>query len=322
MKYLKPVIIIIIIWSLVVGFAYNTQKLAQKSIENKMGIEGFTTSIKGIITDANGNIIKCTPEIIGKSSYGGRCMDLSYVDQHGQIISKQIVSIYPNYYVDPSSGLLQQVPYGFTANATQTGITPTTKVAAYDISVNRLSGLNNTNMNRINLDNITDYHKNYLNGEYAPDGGGLPTGQMWIKDANGKLSVASIFDSSFNNPLYYEPGSYKYGAANYVPTHENSVYLSNLSNYSQIANMTLAPAITNDKGGGFCSTQNDPVMIDKICSGLDSNTCSSMACCNVLEGGKCVGGLKTGPFFSNAYKGVFNRDFYYYQGKCYGSCNR
>ena len=327
MKYIKVIIGIIIIWSLVVGFAYDMQNRARKEIEGGLGIEGFVPSSNGIIRDNSGNIITCSKLQVGQKMNGGICMDLSYIDQNGNMLSGQKVSIYSNYYVDPSSGVLKPVPYGFIANANQIGITPKTAAAAYDSSANGMKmdipGVQYVYQNYLsNLDNIVQYHDDYTGGKYAPDGGGLPTGYMWIKDENGKLSMASIFDNSFNNPLYYEPGAFRYGASNYVPTYENSVYLSNLSNYSQISNITLAPTISGSLGTGFCSTTTDSSIILAKCSGLDSNTCSSMSCCNVLEGGKCVGGNQNGPSFPNMITGIINRDYYYYQGKCYGSCNR
>ena len=328
MKYIKVIIGIIITWILVVGFAYDMQKRARVEIEGGLGVEGFdNTGINGIITDISGNIITCSRNQIGEKVNGGLCIDLSYVDQNGIIKANQIVSIYPNYYIDSKKRVLQRVPYGFMANPNQIDITPKTAVAAYDMSWNGIKldipGTMNVYQNYLgNLDKIPAYHDNYTDGKYAPDGGGLPTGYMWIKDENGKLSMASIFDSSFNNPLYYEPGSKPYGPKNYVPTYENSVYLSNLSNYSQIRNITLAPSLSSDIATGICNTTTDMSIIDAKCSGLDSNTCSSISCCNVLEGGKCVGGGKRGPFFPSSITDIINRDYYYYQGKCYGSCNR
>jgi hypothetical protein len=325
--YFKIGIIVIIIWTLVIGFAYDIEKKAKQREDKETYFEGFVSSQSGIISDKNGNIIKCNLSEIGKQVNGGRCMDISYIDQYGKIQSKQIVSIHSNYFIDPSSGILQPVPYGYMAKPNQIGIIPITHVATYDISNNSIAGILTPNIPGVkytyqnylgNLDSIVQYHDDYKNGKYAPDSGGLPIGEMWIKDKNGSLTTTSIFDSSFNNPLYYEPGSYKYGTKNYVPTYENSVYLSNLSNYK--SSTTLGPILNPDIGKGFCNSNLDT--IDSICSTLDSNTCSSTYCCNVIEGGKCVGGYKYGPLFPNQITGIINRDFYYYQGKCYGSCNR
>jgi hypothetical protein len=325
MKYLKIGIGIFIIWALVVGFAYDTQKKTKKSIEGRMAaIEGFVNSQSGIVTDTSDNLIYCNASQIGQTINGGKCMKMNYIDNNGKIQYNMIAPIYPNYFIDPSSRLLQPVPYGFMANSNQDGIIPTTHSAAYDISSNPTgiidtTGLQNTYVNYTNnLDSVVQYHDDYASGKYAPDGGGLPSGQMWVKDEMGNLKQVSIFDSSFNNPLYYEPGSYKYGPGNYIPNYENSVYLSNLSNSK--TPVMLPPVVSDDIGAGFCQLSQSN--IDHICNRLDSNTCSSMSCCNVLDGGKCVGGDKNGPFYPNTINDIINRDFYYYQGKCYGSCNR
>jgi hypothetical protein len=45
-------------------------------------------------------------------------------------------------------------------------------------------------------------------------------------DASGKQIL--IPKSVGGNGLYYEPGSFKYGASNYVPNYEESIYLSKL----------------------------------------------------------------------------------------------
>jgi hypothetical protein len=316
----------IIIWALVVGFAYDIKTRSENSKnKDRDRDEGFVSSINGIITDMSGNILTCPASKIGQMVNGGLCIDLSYVDQYGNMRTGKIVSIYPNYYIDPRSRVLQPVPYGFMPNDNQIGITAKTGIAAYQVNANGAAVTTDENIYKNfqgNLDSIVDYHNIYKEGDYAPDGGGLPIGQMWAKDANGKLTFVSIFDSSFNNSLYYEPGAYKYGAQNYVPTYENSVYLSNLANYSQIANITLAPVTSSSLGIGFCHSSKTLSEIDATCSSLDSNTCSSMECCNVLDGGKCVGGSRNGPFYANSVTGIINRDFYYYQGKCYGSCNK
>lgn len=324
--YIKIGFGIIVIWALVLGFPYYHERKIKEMAE----IEAFSVSVNGIVTDETGNMVTCSKSQIGQQINGGTCLDLSYVDQNGNINSGKIVSIYSNYYVDPSSGILQAIPYGYSAKPGQRGIVPSTRVAAYDASVNNastihtdISGIQYSYRNYVNnLDSIVKYHDDYTDGDYAPDGGGLPIGKMWIKDKDGKLTATSIFDSSFNNPLYYESGSFPYGTKNYVPTYENSVYLSNLSNYTNITNTTLSPAVPKSIGAGFCNNKMDHSIIDIVCSTLDSNTCSSISCCNLLDKGKCVGGNENGPFYPNNANDIVNRDFYYYQGKCYGSCNR
>jgi hypothetical protein len=54
-----------------------------------------------------------------------------------------------------------------------------------------------------------------------------------IVDKYGKISY-TVISTTFGNPTYYKPGTYRYGAANYVPTYEDSVFLSkSLNGYSK-----------------------------------------------------------------------------------------
>jgi hypothetical protein len=63
-------------------------------------------------------------------------------------------------------------------------------------------------------------------------------------------------------PVYYEPGSYTFGASTYVPNYEQSVYLSKTTNLSQTTPLDLTPNNT----GGFCeSMKNDQLSLDKKC---------------------------------------------------------
>jgi len=51
------------------------------------------------------------------------------------------------------------------------------------------------------------------------------TGIWALNEKTGNVEYIKWTDVS-NNTLYYRPGSYPYGAASYVPTYEDSVYLS------------------------------------------------------------------------------------------------
>ena len=54
-----------------------------------------------------------------------------------------------------------------------------------------------------------------------------------IVDKYGNISY-TVISTTFGNPTYYKPGTYRYGAANYVPTYEDSVFLSkSLNGYSK-----------------------------------------------------------------------------------------
>lgn len=53
-----------------------------------------------------------------------------------------------------------------------------------------------------------------------------------IVDKYGNISYA-IVSKTFGNPNYFKPGTYRYGSANYIPTYEDSIFLSKtLNNYS------------------------------------------------------------------------------------------
>ena len=120
-------------------------------------------------------------------------------------------------------------------------------------------------------------------------------------------------------PVYYEPGSYTFGASTYVPNYEQSVYLSKTTGLSQTAPLSLTPNNT----GGFCeSMKNDQLGLDKKCQSLKPDVCPSTSCCVLLGGEKCFGGNETGPINKSAFsdKTIVNRDYYYYKSKCYGNC--
>lgn len=138
-------------------------------------------------------------------------------------------------------------------------------------------------------------------------------------DANGKLVEVQYQENAFAPVLYYIPGAYKFGASNFVPNYEDSVYLSRLTRESQ-----LAPVVnTASQLGGFCAANKaSPQTIEEKCGALDLNACASTSCCVLLGGQKCVAGSANGPHFVANYTdyALKNKDFYYYQGKCYGNC--
>jgi hypothetical protein len=143
-------------------------------------------------------------------------------------------------------------------------------------------------------------------------------GNTYIYDKNGN-TIAYPSSSVQGNITYYTPGSYPFGTANYVPNYENSIYLSKLTGLS-----TTTPIYnTAEMLSGFCSYfQNQPEKKEKVCNQLASNECASTNCCVLLGGSKCVSGNENGPFYKTNYGDVFlrNKDYYYYQGKCYGNC--
>jgi hypothetical protein len=118
---------------------------------------------------------------------------------------------------------------------------------------------------------------------------------------------------------YNQPDSFPFGPFSFVPNYEDSVYLS------RSADIQIQTPVFNTvaHGAGFCTTSaNDPGTLEATCNHLDTNICASTNCCVLLGGAKCVAGGQQGVTMKSNYNdpGLLNKDFYYYQGKCYGNC--
>jgi hypothetical protein len=141
-----------------------------------------------------------------------------------------------------------------------------------------------------------------------------------VRDQSGNM-VSLNKTKSQGSITYYEPGTYKFGASSYVPSYEDSVYLSRTSGLSTTKPLENTAAML----GGFCTqNKNDPNKLEDQCNKISKDQCGSTNCCVLLGGSKCVYGNESGPVMKSNYSDVFikNRDFYYYQGKCYGNCSQ
>lgn len=146
-----------------------------------------------------------------------------------------------------------------------------------------------------------------------------PSGQMIELDSSGVEFDNKWLKNTSALPIYYQPGTFKFGAHNFVPNYEDSVYLSRTTGLSSSG----IAYNTSSKKAGFC---NQPSTIssetEAKCGKLDQETCASVSCCVLLGGSKCVAGNENGPTMKSNYTDPFviNKDVYYYQGKCYGNC--
>ena len=141
---------------------------------------------------------------------------------------------------------------------------------------------------------------------------------IYVKDQSGNV-VELPWTSVKGNTTYNEPGTFRYQSSNYVPNYEDSVYLSRLTGLSY----TKPVYDTASQLGGFCSfNKNSNINTEMACLKLDKNTCASTSCCVLLGGSKCVAGNENGPSMKSNYSDTYlsNKDFYFYQGKCYGNC--
>jgi hypothetical protein len=176
-------------------------------------------------------------------------------------------------------------------------------------------------------DNTPKYESNNFDLQYH-DTVDVINSQTDVPDASS--GTAFVLDNCGNmvtlppiglgiTPTYYQPGSYRFGASTYVPTYEDSIYLSKTSGESSVT--SISNIATNSKG--FCSKYlNEPNKLEEACMNTDVNSCASTSCCVLLGGSKCVSGNKQGPYMKQNYGDVtiLNRDYYYYKGKCYGNC--
>ncbi len=168
---------------------------------------------------------------------------------------------------------------------------------------------------------ILNYHdspeqivKNIDNSALA--GSASQFGSMTVIGADGKM-VEVPYVNGQALPTYYQPGSYTYGTT-YVPSYEDSVYLSKTSGLSTLGKMYPTASTL----GGMCNTKTSMEEMEKKCNAIPADQCASMSCCVLLGGNKCVYGNELGPKLKANYTDKFikNKDVYYYQGKCYGNC--
>ena len=225
-------------------------------------------------------------------------------------------------YLDVS-GFVQQVPYGYIANAEQNGFMPKTKSETYSSAAD-----SSKNKKTNDVPSGTGYNTNNFDITYhddptsigSPDDSQAGPGKMWIKDQSGNLVAIPYVDVS-NTTLYYQPDSYRFGPSKYVPNYEESTFLSKLTNEPTTSSILDAPYLKS----GFCEHDKEfPLKIEEKCNSLDATTCSSTSCCVLLGGQKCVAGNSQGPKIKSNYSNfqIKNRDYYYYQGKCYGNCDK
>ena len=140
---------------------------------------------------------------------------------------------------------------------------------------------------------------------------------------NNNNSVQNVSLPDLSGEIIYDSQSIsRFGPSSYVPTYEETVFLSKLTN-----EVPFLPITKQESGSvGFCQ-QNASVSLDTIekkCNSLDNETCASTDCCVLLGGEKCVAGSQTGPSIQSNYNDLSlkNTDYYYYRGRCYGNCSR
>jgi hypothetical protein len=234
----------------------------------------------------------------------------------------------PDGYYQYNSQYIAPVPYGYYASTDKTKLFPKTQVNQWSSLVldssmasvgKNISSSSSNNKYSNDLSKIMNiqYHQSDTEIMKKNNGMDISFGQTWIYDMCGN-KVAYPSTKIQGDIVYYTPGSYTFGASNYVPSYEATSYLSKLTGRN-----TTGIYRPDNKSGGFCTfNKNSPNNLEQSCRKLDVNTCASTDCCVLLGGSTCVAGDQYGPTQKANYGDVFirNKDYYYYRGKCFGNC--
>jgi len=246
----------------------------------------------------------------------------------------------PDGYYQYNNTHIAPVPYGYYASTDKKKIFPKTissqwtdigskeldtsmasngkQISSSTLPTTKQAITNNKYSNDLSKIMSVQYHASDADLMKQNDGMDISFGQTWIYDMCGN-KVAYPSTKIQGDKVYYTPGSYTFGASNYVPNYEESIHLSKVTGES-----TIGIFRPDNQSGGFCEfNKNFPNNIEQACRKLDSNTCASTDCCVLLGGSTCVAGDEYGPTQQANYGDVFirNKDYYYYRGKCYGNCS-
>ncbi len=145
-----------------------------------------------------------------------------------------------------------------------------------------------------------------------------------VKDASGNVVNLPWDQAVATTPRYNESSYFRFSPSPYVPNYEDSIHLSRLTQYND-KNTQVVDYGSNlpPPAGGFCvAHKHNNIELENQCGKIGKDACASTSCCVLLGGTKCVAGNESGPTMKSNYSdiSVLNRDYYYYQGKCYGNC--
>lgn len=181
---------------------------------------------------------------------------------------------------------------------------------------------------------VSGYNANNLNPDYT-NSVNRGSGQINRKsDQQNPLSIQGTVGSgqgSYQQSPWADNSNWglsqvrsNYNPA-YVPTYEDSVYFSTIDDKTIIVPENGTQIISPEIAGGFCSAYASlPSKLEEACNKIDNNSCGSTSCCVLVGGTRCMAGNETGPTNKAIYSDLtlLNKDYYYYQGKCYGNCNK
>jgi hypothetical protein len=170
------------------------------------------------------------------------------------------------------------------------------------------------------------YNANVVDVTYHDSAANLKTkddSEIMVRDASDNMVKLPWNKAVTTTPRYNDPSYFRYSPSPYVPNYEDSVYLSRLTSYNDNAPVVDYAKQLPASAVGFCdANKNNPVETETQCGKMDKSACASTSCCVLLGGAKCVAGNQSGPTMKANYSDIslLNKDYYYYQGKCYGNC--
>ena len=89
-----------------------------------------------------------------------------------------------------------------------------------------------------NVDEIREKSKEDVNGKVT------------VRDQNGNMVVLPRVETQ-ESTTFYQPGEFPFGASNYIPNYEDSVYLSSIGYRSMLGN------VKSKSCNGICQAYNE-----------------------------------------------------------------
>jgi len=137
--------------------------------------------------------------------------------------------VIPDGYYKIDDKTMKKIPYGYTINTEKNELLSTTQSSFWVDYVKKKDNVMDDpilNSNKYNSDNYNlSYHDSeetikYQSGLYGSDFGTT----MVLDNCGNKILIP--YSEMQGYPIYYKPGTYKYGASTYIPNYEDSVFLS------------------------------------------------------------------------------------------------
>lgn len=127
-----------------------------------------------------------------------------------------------------------------------------------------------------------------------------------LKDNKRKLKKKVVIES-FNSHTY-----------NTDNTNERNNDNNNVLDNNIIK--TLDKLDVEDLNVSFCNSQGSLLEKNINCKKLTKNNCTTVGCCVLLNGEKCVGGNENGPTYLNEDNKDLDVQYYIYKDSCKGKC--